>query len=444
MSQHRIKAPPRKRQGLPWVIGAMVCLAIGGSASAQLGSRLGSGLGLPLSTPSVTNLPGQVLGDAETSAADAGRQAASRIERMRALVRAYPRALDVDESGDAVVRGAVIALDPSPTSLNIARQVGFWVSTPEKLDGLDLTIVTLTAPAGLDTRAAVRRLRTLDPTGRYDYDHLYSGAGQTPGFSGGAATETRHERGGPMLGLIDTGVASDHPAFARTLVRQQGFAPGGVTPAAHGTAVASLLVGEAEGGRGEGADARLFAADVYGHGPTGGSADAIVHALAWLGQSQVPVINVSLVGPPNILLEAAVRSLTGRGVLIVAPVGNDGPAAPPPYPASYPGVIAVTAVDGRHHLLPEAGRGSHLNFAAPGADIRAARPGGGYAVVRGTSFASPIVAGELARLLPSPNRAEAAKAVQTLADRADQTGGPTLGMGLVGEDLRGRKRLSGR
>ena len=61
-----------------------------------------------------------------------------------------------------------------------------------------------------------------------------------------------------------------------------------------------------------------------------------------------------------------------------------------------PGVIAVTGVDGRGRVLAEAGRASHLDYAAPGADMAAASPDGGIAPVRGTSFAVPFVAGRLA------------------------------------------------
>ena len=81
--------------------------------------------------------------------------------------------------------------------------------------------------------------------------------------------------------------------------------------------------------------------------------------------------------------------------MVVAAVGNDGPAAPPAYPASYPSVVAVTGVDGRGRLLPEAGRARHVDFAAPGADMNAARSDGGKGRVRGTSFAAPLVAGRL-------------------------------------------------
>ena len=75
-------------------------------------------------------------------------------------------------------------------------------------------------------------------------------------------------------------------------------------------------------------------------------------------------------------------------------------------PASYDGVIGVTAVDAKHHVLIEACRGKQVDFAAPGADMQ--RGGRGrrpdiYVPVRGTSFAAPLVAGLLAADLKAPD-----------------------------------------
>lgn len=121
-----------------------------------------------------------------------------------------------------------------------------------------------------------------------------------------------------------------------------------------------------------------------------------MRALAWAASKKPSVINISLVGPANRTLARAVGALRARGIALVAAVGNDGPAAPAQYPASYPGVIAVTGVDRNNRALREAGRATHLDFAAPGADLAAALPGKGYTEVRGTSFAAPFVAARLA------------------------------------------------
>jgi subtilisin family serine protease len=199
---------------------------------------------------------------------------------------------------------------------------------------------------------------------------------------------------GRTIVMIDGGVAA-HPSLADAAIVQQGFA-GVAKPTGHGTAVASLLVGRDGVFRGAAAGARLYVADVYGGNPAAGSASAIVRALAWAASKQPDAISISLVGPSNLLLQRATSILSARGIRMVAAVGNDGPAAPIQYPAAYPGVTAVTAVDARDRALPEAGRAARLDFAAPGADMAAALPGRGYAKVRGTSFATPLVAARLA------------------------------------------------
>jgi subtilisin family serine protease len=157
-----------------------------------------------------------------------------------------------------------------------------------------------------------------------------------------------------------------------------------------------LLVGSRGPFQGAARGASLLVADVYGGSRAAGSATSIVRALGWLASKRPQVINISLVGPQNLLVQRAVTSIRARGIDVVAAVGNDGPAAPPQFPASYPGVISVTGVDGHGRALPEAGKAAHLDFAAPGADMAAALPGQGYARVRGTSFAAPLATARLA------------------------------------------------
>jgi subtilisin family serine protease len=159
-----------------------------------------------------------------------------------------------------------------------------------------------------------------------------------------------------------------------------------------------------------------------------------------LVQEKVAVINVSLVGPKNAMLERVIGDLIDRGYVVVAAVGNDGPAAAPLYPASYPHVVGVTAVDAHNHVLVEAARGPQVMFASPGADLAAAGTEHAYAAVRGTSFAAPFVAALLASGLAAPSTADATAAIEALAKTAIDLGPPgrdlTYGFGLVGADLR--------
>ena len=241
------------------------------------------------------------------------------------------------------------------------------------------------------------------------------------------------------IGLLDSGVDVTHPVFRDAAIHAWGCDNHPV-PTAHGTSVASLLIGRSEGFNGVRPDAELYAADVFCGRPTGGAVDALVAALGWLVQEKVPVINISLVGPKNVMLEKVIGSLIAGGYLIVAAVGNDGPAAPPLYPASYQHVVGVTAVDAHHHVLIEAARGPQVMFAAPGADMAAAGSDHTFVDVRGTSFAAPLVAALLATGLAKPDTTAAAAAVDALAKTAVDRGSPgrdlTYGYGLVGADYR--------
>jgi subtilisin family serine protease len=206
------------------------------------------------------------------------------------------------------------------------------------------------------------------------------------------------------------------------------------------------MIGRSVDFHGAAPGAELYAADVYCGSPAGGAADAVADAFSWLVRERVAVINVSLVGPPNVTLEAVIRMVVARGHLVVAAVGNDGPAAPPLYPASYSGVVGVTAVDTHRRVLFEAGRGPQVRFAAPGADMSAAKSLQTFGLVRGTSFAAPIVAGLLAERLQEPDRQAAERAVDDLAHRAIDLGAvgpdPVYGWGLVGGDLAPEPRLA--
>jgi hypothetical protein len=356
------------------------------------------------------------------------------IER---LTRDHRSLVDTDPNGEPVVRQEILLLSPTQAALQRALAMGFVISREQSIGPMNFHMTVLKAPAGLSTHKALLALREADPSGAYEYNHIYIGGGALSGASEIPAASPQQDaaehsgmRVAVRVGLLDTGVDSTHPVFRKSVMHYWGCGQRQF-PAAHGTAVASLLTGRSDG-------AELYAADVYCGAPTGGAVDALVAALGWLAQEKVPVINISLVGPKNTVLEHVISALIDNGFLIVAAVGNDGPAAPPLYPASYARVIGVTAVDARRRVLLEAARGPQVMFAAVGADLRAADTGHGYVAVRGTSFAAPIVAALLATRLTSPDASAAAAAVDALAQSAIDLGPPgkdlTYGYGLVGAD----------
>jgi len=86
------------------------------------------------------------------------------------------------------------------------------------------------------------------------------------------------------------------------------------------------------------------------------------------------------------------EKVAGSGITVLAAAGNGGPMARPKYPAAYPSVLAITAVDANGRAFRLANRGDYLDLAAPGVNVRHAQSGGGYAVSSGTSFAVPFAA----------------------------------------------------
>ena len=400
------------------LIAATAAAVLTGSAGAQLLPSVGLpalppvGLptrDLPVAGPVLNNIlaqPGAQQAVAPTLHSVSGlperlaeAPAATLLElrqlRLRELIRQYPRELEDDGNGQPVRRGVLVIVDPDPASLQSAVRAGFPIIADARDPELGIRSVTVSIPRDLSTRQGLKRLHSVAPALQADFDHLYEPAGGAllP-FAGTLAASDPGGGGGPRIGIVDGGVAS-HPSLGGASIEQNGFS-GRPQPTGHGTAVASLIVGSQGPFQGAARGASLFVADVYGGSRSAGSASSIVRALSWLASKRPQVINISLVGPQNRLVQRAVQALRARGIGIVAAVGNDGPAAPPQYPASYPGVVAVTGVDARGRALPEAGKAAHLDFAAPGADMAAALPGQGYAKVRGTSFAAPLATARLA------------------------------------------------
>jgi len=105
------------------------------------------------------------------------------------------------------------------------------------------------------------------------------------------------------------------------------------------------------------------------------------------------------------------------------------------YPAGYPGVIGVTAVDRKQNVYRWANRGEQVDFAALGVEVAVALAGGQYGSQSGTSLAAPVVSARLACVLSTTGLeqalAELRRKAQDLGDRGPD---PIFGQGLLPDD----------
>ena len=365
---------------------------------------------------SITGTLGRVGETFESVRAAVRSLADARLDRLERLASANHRTIERDASGDLARRGELLVLDARPDDLALAQQAGFTILSHEELAELDVIVVRLAVPSGMSLAKAQGVLEARLPGAVVSADTLSFASGT----SAMPAAKARGASGAMPPILAPVGVIDGAPGASTPVAEARGFARGAPRASDHGSAVASLL-------RFAGVQ-RVFVADVYGDDPAGGNALAVAKGLDWLVGEGVRVISVSLVGPANPLLARAVAAAQRKGAVIVAAVGNDGPAAPPAYPASYPGVIAVTAVDGRNRALVEAGRALHLDYAAPGADLYAANAGGRRIKVRGTSFATPLVASRAALKLGSDTVAKLDAEAVDLGTRGTDA---TYGRGLL-------------
>ncbi len=364
-----------------------------------LGGALANPLAAQLQLPGVPPVGG-VLGEVTETvddtvaatdrmvAGEAGRLLRLRERTLDRLLDWHGDLIERDAAGDLARRGELLAIAPSMENIAVLEQAGFRVAERSAIEGLDIELVTLTVPAGLTLARAQELAREVAPQLEVSADNLYFEAGST-----GTSVPARLPMAmsaqptvGTAVGVIDGGAGKAVP-----VATQKGFARGAPAASHHGSAVASLLV--ATGVR------RVMVADVYGEDPAGGNALAIAKALGWLTTSGCKVVTISLVGPDNKVIARAVDAARKNGVVVLAAVGNDGPAAPPAYPASYAGVLAITGVDRKGRALIEAGRALDLDYAAPGAEVRAADAKGRIKQWRGTSFATPLAAARVAAAL---------------------------------------------
>ena len=351
-------------------------------------------------------------------------QAKRALQRARSPSLSWQREAS---ASDLFRRDEVLVVNASPAAM---AQLQF--AHVESITTGDTTISRFVVPDGLDAIAARQVLRQEMPNVASAFNYVYRpyvAATEAGGGISGPAQPVKGVKGcsaercyGPGLinwqleqssctveigvGVIDTGFDSQHPAFKDRKINWSTVLEGNNVSVQtwHGTGVLALLSGNPQGSTpGLIPQATFTATNTFyadGSGQPATDTTTLVKALKLMETYKVKVVNLSLAGPQDATLHKQIKAMSESGVLFVAAAGNGGPFALPSYPAAYPEVIAVTAVDRNLVGYRHATRGPHIDLAAPGVDIWTALPDKREGPQTGTSFAVPYVTAAAAAVYP--------------------------------------------
>ncbi|RSD11950.1 type VII secretion-associated serine protease mycosin [Amycolatopsis eburnea] len=265
-----------------------------------------------------------------------------------------------------------------------------------------------------------------------------------------------HSRGaGVLVAVVDSGVDADHPQLNRPgkVLPGRDFYLAGALPGAfdcvsHGTGVAGIVGADPVPGigfHGVAPDAALLPVRISDRdvGDQGESLridpQVVANGIRYAADQGAKVINLSLAGHDDFpVIRDAVTYAVARDALVVAAAGNaqkDTSGELPSYPAAYPGVLGVGAVDIDGARLAGSQIGPYVDIVAPGAKVLTTTRAGGHAYVDGTSFAAPFVSGTAALVRSAWPELSAAQVTQRLLATATPArggrGSHAFGAGIV-------------
>jgi subtilisin family serine protease len=207
---------------------------------------------------------------------------------------------------------------------------------------------------------------------------------------------------GIRVAVVDTGVDTMHPDLANRIESSRDFVannPGARVAERHGTAVAGAIAAVANNGIGivgVAPNARLLVLRAcWQDGPQAqGQCNSLTlaRALEFAINRRANVINLSLTGPRDALLERLVALAIERDIVVVGAADR-----PNEFPSSVPGVVAVGDADARSAVANKSQPGQSLG--APGREILTLVPDGHYDFVSGSSMSAALASGVVALVL---------------------------------------------
>ncbi|MFF7243976.1 S8 family serine peptidase [Embleya sp. NPDC008237] len=246
---------------------------------------------------------------------------------------------------------------------------------------------------------------------------------------------------GVTVAVIDSGVDTTHPDLEGQVL------PSLSTPGdsrGHGTGMAGLIAGQGRAGGGQGAfgvapGVKILPFRAVETSPGKYDEVSIAKGIRLAADSDAQIISISLAGSAKSQLEGeAVDYALSKGKLVVAGGGNtpDSQNGIPVYPAAFPGVLAVSAVDKQGKPASNNVSGSWISLTAPGQDIPSPCVSSTrYCLGTGSSDATALTSGVAALVWSVHPDWTANQVIRRLLDTANRPNEPvpsdTFGYGAV-------------
>src|SRR5690348_6872128 len=306
----------------------------------------------------------------------------------------------------------------------LAHEYGLALLDEWPMPALGMDCLVMQAGDAIDARARVRELAR-DPRVAWTQPMhtFHSLGGDDPLYRAQPVAQFWHLDAlhqlatgrGIVVAEVDSGVDATQPDLSGRIEKSRNFVDAGPVPAeSHGTEVAGIIAavaGNRVGIVGVAPEARLLALRACWQTQSDGMAECnsftLAKALQYALQADPQVLNLSLGGPRDVLLDRLLDLALAQGISVVGAADPDGARGVPTAPA---GVLTVAGDD-------EAGDDAADVLLAPGSGIPAPAPGGAWNFVHGSSFAAAEVTGLVALLRQLSPRASVAEVRAALTSR---------------------------